>query len=84
MEAASSEQKKDKMADRTPRRLCAFHSPSMGPISAESGRVILGHMANRFGIRFGKNTKLLRGVIKPIFTPNDYLKYSIRKSILGS
>ena len=35
MEAASSVQKKDKMADRTPRRLCVSHSSSMGPIFAE-------------------------------------------------
>ena len=73
MEAASSVQKKDKMADRTPRRLCVSHSSSMGPIFAERGRVISGHLANRFGSRFGTNTKLLRGVIKPRSTPNDYL-----------
>ena len=36
-------------------------------------RAILGRLANRFGSRFWKNPKLLRGVIGPISTPNDYL-----------
>ena len=50
METASSVQKKlDKTADRTPRRLCVSHSSSMGPIFAGTGRVISGHLANRFG-----------------------------------
>ena len=49
MEAASSVQKKDKMADRAPTRLCVSHSSSMGPIFVERGRVISGHLANRFG-----------------------------------
>ena len=71
LEAASSVQQKDKMADGTPRRLCVSYSSSMGSISAERGRVISGHLSNRFGSRFGKNTKLLRGVIKPISTPNN-------------
>ena len=30
-------------------------------------------LANRFGTRFGTNTKLSHGVIRPISTPNDYL-----------
>ena len=30
-------------------------------------------LANRFGARFGTNTKLSQGVIRPISTPNDYL-----------
>ena len=38
MEAASSVQQKDKMADGTPRRLCVSHSLSMGPISANRGQ----------------------------------------------
>ena len=44
MEAASSVQQKDKMADGTPswefrrRRLCVSHSLSMGPISAKRGQ----------------------------------------------
>jgi len=37
------------------------------------GQVISGRLANRFGSRFGTNTKLLLGVIGPISTPNDYL-----------
>ena len=45
----------------------------MGPISAERGWVISGRLANRFGSRFGVNTKLLRGVIEPISMPNEYL-----------
>ena len=46
---------------------------SMGPISAWRGRVISGRLANRFGSRFGTNTKLLPGVIGPISAPSDYL-----------
>ena len=75
MEAASSVQQKDKMADRTTRRLCVSHSFSMAPTSAERGRVISGHLANRFGSRLGTNSKLLHGVnIKPISTPIQYTK----------
>ena len=47
---------------------------SMGPISAGRGRVISGRLANRFGSRFGTNTKLLPGVIGPISAPSDYLR----------
>ena len=36
-------------------------------------RAISGRLANRFESRFWKNPKLLRGVIGPISTPNDYL-----------
>ena len=46
---------------------------SMGPISAGRGRVISGRLANKFGSRFGTNTKLLPGVIGPISAPSDYL-----------
>ena len=69
MEAASSVQQKDNMTDRTPRRLCVSHSSSMGPISARGDR----SFQVRFGSLFGTNTKLLREVIKPISTPNDYV-----------
>ena len=55
MEAASSVQQKDKMADGTPRGLCVTHFSSMRPISAERGRVISGHLTNRFRSRFGTN-----------------------------
>ena len=36
-------------------------------------RAISGRLGNRFESRFWKNPKLLRGVIGPISTPNDYL-----------
>ena len=42
-------------------------TPSVGPISAGRGRIISGHLAYRFGSRFGTNTKLLRGVIGPMY-----------------
>ena len=45
----------------------------MGPIFAGRGWVISGLLADRFGSRFGTKTNLLRGVIGPIFTRNDYL-----------
>ena len=45
---------------------------SKGPIFAKRGRVISGRLANRFGSRFGTNTKLLRGVIGPVSTSNYY------------
>ena len=45
----------------------------MGPIFGGRGRVISGRLANRFGSPFGTNTKLLRGVIGSVSTPNDYL-----------
>ena len=44
-----------------------------GPTFMGRGRVTSVRLANRFGTRFGKNTKLLRGVIRPISTRNDYL-----------
>ena len=46
--------------------------PSKRPIFAGRGRIISGRLAKRFGSRFGTNTKLWRGVISPISTPNDY------------
>ena len=45
----------------------------MEPNFARRGWVISGRLANRFGISFRKNTKLLLGVIGPISMPNDYL-----------
>ena len=47
--------------------------PSVKPIFAGRGRVFLSRLANRFGSRFGANTKLLRGLFSPIFTLNDCL-----------
>ena len=61
--------KKDKMTDGTPRR----DLPPTGPSFAGRGRVISGGLANQPGRRFGANTKLVRGVIGPISTSNDYL-----------
>ena len=49
----------------------------MQPIFEERGQVILGHLAKRFGRQF-ENTKLLRRVIGPISTSNDYPKYLIQ------
>ena len=37
------------------------------------GTGISGRLTNRFGSRFGTSTKLFRGVIGSISTPNDYL-----------
>ena len=60
--------------------------PSMGLIFAERGQVISGCLANRLESRLEKNTKLLRGIVGPISTPNDYLNtvfdevVSLRKS----
>ena len=69
--------KKDKMAGGSPRRFCVSHSPFKGADYCGEklgrGRVISGRLANRFGSRFGTNTKLLRGVIGPISSPSDYL-----------
>ena len=48
----------------------------MEPIFAGRRRVISGRLAARtdLEVRFGTNTKSLRGVICPISTPIDYLK----------
>ena len=54
------------MADGNLRRLGVSHLRG-------SFQVISGRLANKFGSRFGRNTKLLGGVIGPISTPNDYL-----------
>ena len=56
------------MSDRNPRRLCVSHSPFNEADFVGRGRVILGHLANRFGSGFG-----MRGVIDPISMLNDYL-----------
>ena len=57
------------MADGSPRRRCGSHSPCNGGDCCGEGTGHAGRLANRFGT----NTKLLRGVIGPIATPNDYL-----------
>ena len=61
--------KKDKMTAGTPRR----DLPPTGPSFAGRGRVISGGLANQLGRRFEANKKLVRGVIGPISTSNDYL-----------
>ena len=66
-------QKKTKWWTELPEGFACPTPPSVAPISAGRGRVISGRLANRFGSRFGTNTKLLRRVIGPISTPNDYL-----------
>ena len=64
------------MAGGSPRRLCVSFVCPMEPIFAGRGRVISGLLAARtdLEVRFGTNTKSLRGVIGPISTPIDYLK----------
>ena len=68
--------------------LKALHLPfpiSMGLIFVRRGHVISGHLANRFGSRFGMNTKLVCRVICPISMPNDYLSTVIKcVSLRGS
>ena len=51
----------------------ACPTPSMGPIIAGRGLVILGLLAHRNGSRTGNEQKQLHGVIAPIATPSDYL-----------
>ena len=64
--------KKTKWWTAQPEGLACSTPPSIGPIFAETEQVISGRLANRFGSRFGTNTELLRGVVHPISTPNDY------------
>ena len=63
---------KNKKADRSPRGRYVSHfngADFFGEGTGISGRCL----TNRFGSRFGTSTKLFRGVIGPISTPNDYL-----------
>ena len=57
----------------------------MEPIFAGRRRVISGRLAARtdLEVRFGTNTKSLRGVIGPISTPIDYLKQSVFGDIVS-
>ena len=73
-------QKKDKMVDVSPRRRAFPGQPTPPPPPTSMGADFYGEgkghrfgLANRFGARFGTNTKLSHGVIRPISTPNDYL-----------
>ena len=65
--------KKTKWQTKLPEGFACPIPPSMEPNFARRGWVISGRLANRFGISFRKNTKLLLGVIGPISMPNDYL-----------
>ena len=68
-----SKKKKRQNGGRTSQKaLRVPFPPSKRPIFAGRGRIISGRLAKRFGSRFGTNTKLWRGVISPISTPNDY------------
>ena len=61
--------KKDKMTNGSSRRhcLCCPIRISM----RGRGRVVSGRLANRFGSRFGTNTKLLRGFLTLYLRPAD-------------
>ena len=69
----SKKKTKNKMADGSPRRRYVSHSLFNRADSCGEGTGISGRLTNRFGSRFGTSTKLFRGVIGPISTPNDYL-----------
>ena len=72
--AFSVEKKKqNKKADGSPRRRYVSHSLFNRADSCGEGTGISGCLTNRFGSRFGTSTKLFRGVIGPISTPNDSL-----------
>ena len=68
-----SKNKKNKKADGSPRRRYVSHSLFNRADFCGEGTGISGRLTNRFGSRFGTSTKLFRGVIGPISTPNDYL-----------
>ena len=70
MEATSSVQQNDKMADGTPRRLCVSHFPFNGADFCGEGT---GHFRSSGKTIWESNSKLLRRVIGPMSTPNDYL-----------
>ena len=69
----SKKKKQNKKADGSPRRRYVSHSLFNRADFCGEGTGISGGLTNRFGSRFGTNTKLFRGVIGPISTPNDYL-----------
>ena len=68
-----SKNKKNKKADGSPRRCYVSHSLFNRADFCGEGTGISGCLTNRFGSRFGTSTKLFRGVIGPISTPNDDL-----------
>ena len=58
--------KKTKWQTKLPEGFACPIPPSMGPNFAGRGWVISGRLVNRFGSRFGTNTKLLRqGLLAP-------------------
>ena len=65
--------KQNKKADGSPRRRYVSHSLFNRADFCGEATGISGRLTNRFGSRFGTSTKLFRGVIGPISTPNDYL-----------
>ena len=60
--------------------------PSAGDDFCWKGTAISGRLADRFGSRFGTNTKSLRGDIGPISTTNGYLNvgFDVVISLCGS
>ena len=70
----SKKKKQNKKADGSARRRYVSHSLFNRADSCGEGTGISGRcLTNRFGSRFGTSTKLFRGVIGSISTPNDYL-----------
>ena len=69
MEATSSVQQNEKMADGTPRRLCVSHSAFNGSHFLGEGT---GHFSSSGETIWESNSRLLRGVIAARSTPNDY------------
>jgi len=57
---------------------------SMRPIFAGRGPVISGRLSNRFGSRFGTNTKLLRGVELLTYCPQCPLAWRATAKVLHS
>ena len=69
-----SPSKKDKMADGTPRRRCVSQSLFNRADFSWREPVISGLLGNRFRNRFGTNINYFVKLLRPISTPNDYLK----------
>ena len=65
-------QKKDKMADGHPWRLCVYHSPFKGADFCEERTGNFRASGKQIWKSVWNEHKLLRGVIRPISTPNCY------------
>ena len=76
--------KQNKKADGSPRRRYVSHSLFNRADFCGKGTGISGRLTNRFGSRFGKSTKLFRGVIGPTSTPNDSLNAVFDDIIISS